>query len=261
MPVTEKVATPLLAFTVAGTPLRVPFPEICVSVTDGELELTFVPVSSRISTVMSRDEPDARFAVELVIASCVGCGGGAAEVTVKVVGPGVSPVAVAVIVTEPAVAPVTESDATPATAVALLASPLTDPGPVCAKDTTVELSDVTTLSAASRTSTVSVRAAPEVRFDVDDVKTSFAADPGVTVKLVVPGVRLPLDALMARAPATAPVTVFDATPAEAVAVPRPVTEPVPELCANVTTVVLSELTTLSFTSRISAVSVRGVPEA
>src|SRR5207248_6890039 len=119
---------------------------------------------------------------------------------VRLVEPWVGPVAVAVIVTEPAAAPVTETDATPATAVALLASPLTDPGPVCAKDTTVELSDVTTLSAASRTSTVSVRAAPEVRFDVDDVKTSFAADPVVTVKLVVSAVRLPLDALMVREP-------------------------------------------------------------
>ena len=49
-------------------------------------------------------------------------------------------------------------------------------------------------------------------------------------------------------------------PPEAIAVPRPVTEPVPALFAKVTTVELSEVSRLS-ASRISTVSVFSAPEA
>ncbi len=54
--------------------------------------------------------------------------------------------------------------------------------------------------------------------------------------------------------------VLVATPATAVSVPRPVTVPAPEVFANVTTVVLSEVTVLPAASLIVAVSTRVAPE-
>src|SRR5207248_2470421 len=150
---------------------------------------------------------------------------------VKVVVPEVSPLADAVIVIEPAVPPVTPSDAMPAAAVAL-PSPVTDPEPdVFANVTEVELSDVTTLSAASCTSAVRVRDEPDARLAVDEVTTSFVALPGVTVKVVVPDVRPVALAVTVIEPATAPVTLFEATPLDAVAVPSPVTVPEPAVFA------------------------------
>src|SRR5437773_7050697 len=62
-------------------------------------------------------------------------------------------------------------------------------------------------------------------------------------------------------PGAFPVTVRVATPADAVADPRPVTVPLPAVFANVTLKELSEpvVTVLPLTSRIVAVSVRVVP--
>ena len=54
--------------------------------------------------------------------------------------------------------------------------------------------------------------------------------------------------------------VFVATPAAAVALPVPVTVPAPDCLANVTTVVLSEVTVLPAASWIVAVSTRVAPE-
>src|SRR5205085_2037307 len=90
----------------------------------------------------------------------------------------VSPLFEAVIVTEPAVWPVTVSEATPDEAVAL-PSPVTEPAPaVCAKVTTVELSEVTMLLFVSSTAAESVMVAPEPTLAGPEVKTSFVADPG-----------------------------------------------------------------------------------
>src|SRR3954452_16106487 len=62
-------------------------------------------------------------------------------------------------------------------------------------------------------------------------------------------------------PAPAPVTLFCAIPPDAVAVPSPVTVPLPDVFANVTTVELSDVIRLSLASRISTVSVLVAPEA
>ena len=91
--------------------------------------------------------------------------------------PVVSPVAVASIVTEPTRAPVTVFVATPAAAVALPV-PLTVPVPdALPKATTVELSEVATLPAASLIVAVRTRVAPEVRLAVEPVRTMSAAGP------------------------------------------------------------------------------------
>ena len=96
--------------------------------------------------------------------------------------PVVSPAAVASIVTEPASAPVTVFVATPATAVSLPV-PVTVPAPdALAKATTVELSEVTVLPAASWIVAVSTRVAPEVRLVVAPVRAIWAAAPWTTVK-------------------------------------------------------------------------------
>ena len=60
-------------------------------------------------------------------------------------------------------------------------------------------------------------------------------------------------------PASLFVTVFVATPFEAVALPRPVTVPVPPVFANATTVELSLVTVFPCASRIVAVSVCVLP--
>ena len=78
--------------------------------------------------------------------------------------PVVRPTEVASIVTEPTRTPVTVLVATPLEAVALPV-PLTVPAPeALAKATTVVLSEVTVLPAASLIVAVSTRVAPEVRF-------------------------------------------------------------------------------------------------
>ena len=83
--------------------------------------------------------------------------------------PVVGPPTVASIVTEPARAPVIVLVATPATAVSLPV-PVTVPAPeALAKATTVVLSEVTVLPAASWIVAVSTRVAPEVRLVVAPV--------------------------------------------------------------------------------------------
>ena len=127
--------------------------------------------------------------------------------------PEVSPAEVASIVTEPARTPVIVLVATPAEAVALPV-PLTVPAPVClAKVTTVELSEVTVLPAASRIVAVSTRVAPEVRSVVEPVRTMSAAAPWTTVKAPsVPVVSPAAVASIVTEPARTPVIVLVATP-------------------------------------------------
>ena len=67
-------------------------------------------------------------------------------------------------------------------------------------------------------------------------------------------------ASIVTAPASCPVIVFVATPAEAVALPVPLTVPAPLCCAKATTVVLSEVTVLPAASSIVAVRTRVAPE-
>ncbi len=65
---------------------------------------------------------------------------------------------------------------------------MTVPAPaVLANVTEVELSLVTTLFAASRTSAVRVRALPEARLAVELVRVRWSAAPGSTVKLASRG--------------------------------------------------------------------------
>src|SRR5258706_14360895 len=61
-------------------------------------------------------------------------------------------------------------------------------------------------------------------------------------------------------PASCPVTVLVAIPLEAVALPNPVTVPVPAVLAKVTEVLLSVVTTFWFASRTSTVSARVAPD-
>ena len=106
-----------------------------------------------------------------------------------------------------------------------------------AKVTTVELSEVTVLPAASWIVAVRTRVAPEVRLVVAPVSAIWAAAPWTTVKAPsVPVVRPPAVASIVTEPTSAPVIVLVATPAAAVAVPVPVTVPAPDGLAKVTTV-------------------------
>jgi hypothetical protein len=159
-------------------------------------------------------------------------------------------------------APVTVFWATPPTAAVAVPGAVTDPLPaVWANVTAVVLSVVTTLSLVSRTSTVSNFVVPDATELGGDVKTSLLAAPGVTLNVLESEVRPVAVAEIVTPPAPAPVTAFDATPPLAVAVPRLVTDPVPEVCTKVTTVELSDVTTLLLVSRTSTVSVFVAPDA
>ena len=175
--------------------------------------------------------------------------------------PVVSPAAVASIVTEPARVPVIVLVATPAEAVALPV-PLTVPAPeACANAITVELSEVTMLPAASSIVAVRTRVAPEARSAVEPVSTMSAAAPWTTSKEArVPVVSPAAVASIVTGPARTPVIVFVATPREAVALPLPLTVPIPACFAKAITVELSEVTVLPAASRIVAVSTRVAPE-
>jgi hypothetical protein len=256
VPLTGSVASPFTAFTVAGSPVMVPEPDVWLTVIAAELEVTVPPFASSTATVRLRVLPEDSGLVGLVNPRCVATGS-----TVKELVSEARPKADAVIVTEPAVAPVTVFDAMPALAVAV-PSPVTEPVPeVCPKVTTVELSEVSRLLFASRTSTVNDFVAPDATELVEDVKTSLLAAPGVTLNELVSDVSPDADAVIVTDPAAAPVTVFDATPAEAVAVPAPVTEPAPAVCPKVTTVELSEVSRLLFASRTSTVNDFVAPDA
>ena len=175
--------------------------------------------------------------------------------------PVVRPAAVASIVTEPTRAPVIVLVATPLAAVAVPV-PVTVPAPDCLPNvTTVVLSPVTVLPAASWIVAVSTRVAPEVRLVVAPVSAIWAAGPWTTVKAPrLPVVSPAAVASIVTEPTRAPVIVLVATPLLAVAVPVPVTVPAPDCLAKVMTVVLSLVTVLPAASWIVAVRTRLVPE-
>ncbi len=127
--------------------------------------------------------------------------------------PVVRPAAVASIVTEPARTPVTVLVATPLEAVALPVPPTVPAPEALVKATTVELSAVTVLPAASWTVAVSRRVAPAVRSAVEPASAIWAAAPWTTVKAPsVPVVRPAEVASIVTEPTSAPVIVFVATP-------------------------------------------------
>ena len=73
------------------------------------------------------------------------------------------------------------------------------------------------------------RVAPDARFVVEPERTTWATEPGTTVKVSVLLSERPLAlAVIVTLPASAPVRVLVATPAAAVALPSPVTEPAPD---------------------------------
>ncbi len=100
--------------------------------------------------------------------------------------------------------------------------PVTVPAPEAfANATTVELSEVTVLPAASWIVAVSTRVAPEVRLVVEPVSAICAAAPWTTVNAPsVPVVRPAAVASIVIEPTSAPVIVLVATPLAAVALPR-----------------------------------------
>ena len=216
-PVTVFVATPLAAVAVP-VPVTVPAPDCLPNVITVELSaVTTFPAASRIVAVRTRVAPEARFAVEPVSAMSAA----APWTTVKEASvPVVSPIAVASIVTEPTSAPVMVFVATPLAAVAVPV-PVTVPAPDCLpKVTTVVLSAVTVLPAASWIVAVRTRVAPEVRFVGRAGEGDLAAAPWTTVKEPsVPVVSPAAVASMTTEPTRAPVIVFVATPLAAVAVP------------------------------------------
>src|SRR6266446_4851120 len=115
---------------------------------------------------------------------------------------------------------------------------------------------------------VNTRVAPAVRLAVEPLSASLLAAPITTLNVIglpVPATNAPPepvpDAVIVIEPGAFPVIVSVATPADAVADPRPVTVPVPALLANVTLRELSApvVTVLPLTSWIVAVRTRVVP--
>ena len=129
--------------------------------------------------------------------------------------------------------------------------PDTVPAPdACANAITVELSAVTVLPAASLIVAVRTLVAPDARSAVEPVRTMSALAPWTTLNGPSVSDESPAEvASIVTGPARLPVIVLVATPAEAVALPVPLTVPAPLCCANATTVELSETTVLPAASR------------
>ena len=217
-----------------------------------------LPAASWIVAVRTRVAPEVR----LVVAPVSAIWAAAPWTTVKAPRvPVVSPAAVASIVTEPTRAPVIVLVATPAAAVALPV-PVTVPAPEAfAKATTVVLSEVTVLPAASWIVAVRTRVAPEVRLVVEPVRRSGggAVDDGEGAEGAggEPGRG---GFHRDRADEGAGDRLGGDAAATAVALPVPVTVPAPDCLAKATTVELSEVTVLPAASWIVAVRTRVAPE-
>ena len=95
---------------------------------------------------------------------------------------------------------------------------------------------------------------------VELVRVRWSAAPGSTVRLSESGVRSGAEAVTVTEPASSPLTVLVATPAEAVEPPRPESEPLPAVWAKVTVVVLSVAIVLPAASWMVAVRTRLAPE-
>ena len=178
-PVIVFVATPLAAVAFP-VPVTVPAPDALAKATTVELsEVTVFPAASWIVAVSTRVAPDARSAVDPVSVIWAA----APWTTLKAPSvPVVSPAAVASIATEPARAPVIVLAATPPAMVELPVPPTVPVPEACAKETTVELSEVTVLPAASWMVAVRTLVAPDARSAVEPVRTMSAAAPWTTEK-------------------------------------------------------------------------------
>ena len=137
---------------------------------------------------------------------------------------------------------------------------MTVPAPLWPSVTCVVLSS-TRLPLTSTTCAVRLRVAPATRSVLELVKVRWSAAPAATGNVEVSLVRPAFEAVAVSEPTVWPVTVREATPPVAVAVPRPLTVPAPAVLAKATTVVLSAVSRLPLASRISAVSVLVEPEA
>ena len=165
-PVIVLVATPAVA-AAFPVPVTVPAPEALAKVITVVLSaVTVLPAASWMVAVRTRVAPEVR----LVVAPVSAIWAAAPWTTVKAPRvPVVRPAAVASIVTEPTRAPVIVLVAIPAAGVALPV-PVTVPAPVAlANATTVVLSPVTVLPAASWIVAVSKRVAPDTRLVVEPV--------------------------------------------------------------------------------------------
>ena len=257
-PVIVLLATPATAVSVP-VPVTVPAPEAFANETTVALsEVTVLPAASWRVAVSTRLAPELRSVVEPVRTIWVA----APWTTVKAPRvPVVRPAAVASIVTEPTSWPVIVLVATPPDAVALPV-PVRVPAPdALVKATTVVLSDVIVLPAASLIVAVRTRLAPEARSVVAPVRAMSAAAPWTTVKAPsVPLVKPAAVASIVTEPARTPVIVLVATPATAVSLPVPLTVPAPDALVKATTVVLSLVTVLPAASLIVAVRTRVAPE-
>ena len=257
-PVIVLVATPRGGGRVAGAGDGAGAGRLAKATTVELSEVTVLPAASWIVAVSTRVAPEVRLAVAPLRAIWAA----APWTTVKAPSvPVVSPAAVASIVTgaDEGAGDRLRGDAAGGGRVAG-AGDGAGAGRL-AKATTVVLSEVTVLPAASWIVAVRTRVAPEVRFGGRAGEGDSAAAPWTTVKEPsVPVVRPAAVASMSTEPTSAPVIVFVATPPAAVAVPVPVTVPAPDCLAKVTTVVLSEVTVLPAASWIVAVSTRVAPE-
>ena len=173
--VTSRVATPLAAVAVPR-PDTLPGPLVSPNVTTVELSpVTEFPAASRTVAVSVLSAPET-LEPERVSSICAA----APCRTVYVAVPPVRPVDVAERSTPPVSAFVTVLVAIPAAAVAV-PSPVTLPAPpVCANVTTVELSAVTVLPAASSIVAVSVWSSPET-LEPEWLSSIAAAAPCTTV--------------------------------------------------------------------------------
>ena len=255
---TALVATPATAVSLP-VPLTVPAPEaLAKAMTVVLSEVTVLPAASLIVAVRTCSTPEVRLVVAPVRTMSVAAPWTTTKLRLSVV----RPVAVASMLTMPTRAPVIVLVATPAVAVSVPV-PVTVPRPLAwSKSTTVVLSEVTVLPAASRIVAVRTRVAPEVRLVVAPVRAMSAAAPWTTVKAPrVPVVRPAAVASIVTEPTSWPVTALVATPATAVSLPVPLTVPAPEALAKATTVVLSEVTVLPAASFSVAVRTRLAPEA
>ena len=175
--------------------------------------------------------------------------------------PVVSPAAVASIVTLPASTPVIVFVATPLETVALPVAPTVPVPDAFANATTVELSEVTVLPAASTTVAVSTRLAAEVRSAVEPLSAMVAAAPWTTLNEPSEPVVSPAEeASIVTGPARRPVIVVVATPLAAVALPAPLTVPTPDCLAKAITVELSDVTVFPAASSKVAVRTRVAPD-
>src|SRR6266540_1303059 len=233
-------------------------PALALSVTGPPELLSVFPLASFARTVIVEiEEPSA--ATELGAAEIVVVEAAAAPGTISNDVLAVRPPADAEIVIGPAPCPVTVRVAI-APEAADVPRPATLPEPPVFVKVT-ELSAAVGFSFASLSSTARSRVDPDARAAVELVKTRSVAVPATIVNVVACELRPAAEAVTVTVPASEPVTVFDAVPLTVVAVPSPLTEPLPDVLANVIVRPESPATRLPFASSTRTVRSRDPPDA